>query len=186
MPLYALGDHVPQVADPARVYVAPDAHVIGQAALGLDVSIWFGASLRADNEPIIVGDETNIQEGCVLHVDPGFPLVIGRGATIGHSAILHGCTIGDYTLVGMGATILNGARIGAGSLVGAGALVTEGKEFPERSLIVGAPARVVRALDDAAVEGLRRAAETYVRNGRRYAATLREISLQEARRSPAP
>ncbi|MBN9061163.1 MAG: gamma carbonic anhydrase family protein [Rhizobiales bacterium 65-9] len=182
MSLYAVGRLIPTIADPARIYIAPGAHVMGQVVLGLDVSIWFGASLRADNEPIVVGDGTNIQEGCVLHVDPGFPLTIGRGATIGHKAILHGCTIGDGALIGMGATILNGARIGAGSLVGAGALVTEGKEFPERSLIIGAPARVARTLDDAAVEGLKRSAENYVRNGRRYAADLKEISLSEATR----
>lgn len=182
MPLYALDDHVPQIADPKRVYIAPGAHVMGQVVLGLDVSIWFNASIRADNEPIVIGDETNIQEGCVLHVDPGFPLTIGKRATIGHKAILHGCTIGDGALIGMGATVLNGARIGRGSLIGAGALVTERKEFPEHSLIVGAPARVVRTLDAATIDELLQAAARYVRNGKRYAASLKEIPLADARR----
>src|SRR5436309_1539398 len=130
MPLYALDDDFPQMADPARVYVAPGAHVIGKVLIGLDVSIWFNATVRGDNEPITIGDESNIQESCVLHTDPGFPMTIGRGVTVGHRAILHGCVIGDHSLIGMGATVLNGARIGTGSLVGAGALITEGKAFP--------------------------------------------------------
>ncbi|MET0606236.1 MAG: gamma carbonic anhydrase family protein, partial [Beijerinckiaceae bacterium] len=174
-PVYALKDWTPVIADPSRLYVAPGAHIVGQVSLGLDVSVWFNASVRADNEPIKIDDETNIQEGCVLHVDPGFPMRIGRGATIGHKAILHGCTIGDNSLIGMGAIVLNGAKIGTNSLVGAGALVTEGKEFPANALIVGVPARVVRELDSAAIGRLRMAAENYVQKGRLYRDKLRVI-----------
>ncbi len=128
--------------------------------------------IRGDVAPIRIGARTNIQDGAVLHADPGFPLEIGEGCTIGHRAIVHGCTVGDNTLIGMGATVLNGARIGANCLVGAGALVTEGKEFPDGSLIVGAPAKVVRSLDAAAIEGLRQSAERYAANARRFAAGL--------------
>lgn len=175
MPLYALDEHVPQIADPERLWLAPDARVIGRVTLGLDVGIWFGAILRGDNEPIVIGDRTNVQEAVVMHVDPGLPLTVGADVTIGHGAIVHGCTIGDGTLIGMGATILNGARIGRSCLVGANALVTEGKEFPDNSLIVGAPAKAVRVLDEAAIAGLRRSAAVYVENGRRYRRGLRPI-----------
>ena len=130
MPLYALGQHAPLIPEPGQFWIAPDAHVIGQVVLGQDVGIWFGAVLRGDREPIRVGAATNIQEGAMLHTDPGFPMTIGQGCTIGHHAILHGCTIGDNVLVGMGATIMNGAVLGENSIVGAGALVTEGKSFP--------------------------------------------------------
>jgi len=175
MPLYALDEHVPQIADPARLWLAPNAQVIGRVTLGLDVGIWFGAILRGDNEPIRIGDRTNVQEAVVMHVDPGLPLTIGEDVTVGHGAIVHGCTIGDGTLIGMGATILNGARIGRSCLVGANALVTEGKEFPDNSLIVGAPAKAVRLLDEAAIAGLRRSAAVYVENGRRYRTGLRRV-----------
>src|SRR5262249_54214861 len=140
-----------------------------------DASIWFGAVLRGDNESIVIGAGSNVQEHTVMHTDLGFPLEVGRGCTIGHRAILHGCTISDNSLVGMGAIILNGARIGADSLVGAGALVTEGKEFPERSLIIGSPAKAIRTLDDAAVERLRESADHYVENGRRFRAGLKAV-----------
>lgn len=175
MPLYALGDAVPQTPDEDRFWIAPDAHVIGKVELGEDVGIWFGAVLRGDNEPIRVGARTNIQEGAMVHVDPGVPAIIGEGCTIGHHAIIHGCTIGDNTLIGMGATILNNAKIGRNCLVGANALVTEGKEFPDNSLIVGSPAKAIRTLDEAAVEGLKRSAESYVRNWKRFAKDLRKI-----------
>lgn len=175
MPVHALGDVEPELRAPERIFIAPDAHVIGRVILSPDVGIWFGAVLRGDNEPITVGEGSNIQEGSMLHTDMGFPLVIGVGCTIGHHAILHGCIIGDNVLVGMGATIMNGARIGANSLVGAGSLVTEGKSFPERSLIMGAPAKAIRTLDDAAVEGLRRSAASYVDNARRFRSDLRRI-----------
>lgn len=175
MPLYALAGMTPTTPANDRFWVAPDAHVIGDAVLGEDVGIWFGAVLRADNEPIVIGARTNIQEGAMLHVDPGFPLTIGEGCTIGHHAIVHGCTIGENSLVGMGATILNGAVIGRNCLVGANALVTEGKVFPDNSLIVGSPARVVRTLDDTAAAGLKKSAESYVRNWKRFARDLRPL-----------
>lgn len=175
MPLYALGEHVPQVPAEERYWIAPDAHVIGKVVLGEDVGVWFGAVLRGDNEPITVGARTNIQEGAMLHVDAGYPVTIGEGCTIGHHAIVHGCTIGDNSLVGMGATILNGAKIGNNCLVGANALVTEGKEFPDNSLIVGSPAKAIRTLDDQAVAGLTRSAESYVRNWKSFAKDLRKL-----------
>lgn len=175
MPLYALDDLTPELKDRDRVWIAPDATVVGRVTLGLDVSIWFGVRLRAEHEPITIGDRSNVQEGAVLHVDPGFPMDIGEDVTIGHGAIVQGCTIGAGTLVGMGATILNGARIGRGCLIGANALVTEGKEFPDGSLIVGAPAKVVRELTPEAVEGCLKSAAGYVRNGRRFAAGLRRV-----------
>ncbi len=147
MPVYALGTARPSLPEDGRSWIAPGAHVIGDVALGEDVGVWFNASIRGDRAPIRVGARTNVQEGAVLHADPGFPLTIGEGVTIGHRAIVHGCTVGDNSLIGMGAIVLNGARIGANCLVGAGALVTEGKSFPDGSLIVGSPARAVRQLD---------------------------------------
>lgn len=175
MPLYSLGNLTPKVPSADKFWVAPDAHVIGQVDLGDDVGIWFGAVLRGDNEPIAIGAQTNIQEGVMIHTDPGFPVTIGAGCTIGHHAIIHGCTIGENSLVGMGATILNGARIGKNCLIGANALVTENKEFPDNSLIVGSPARVVRTLDEAAAAGLGLSAQSYVRNWQRFARDLKEI-----------
>ncbi|RCW24832.1 carbonic anhydrase/acetyltransferase-like protein (isoleucine patch superfamily) [Ciceribacter lividus] len=175
MPLYALGNFVPKTPAAERFWIAPDAHVIGQVELGLDVGIWFGSVLRGDNEPIVIGDGSNIQEGAMVHVDPGFPVRIGKGCTIGHHAIIHGCTIGDNSLIGMGATVLNGAKIGNNCLIGANALVTEGKEFPDNSLIVGSPARIVRTLDERAAAGLRLSAENYVRNWQRFARELRPL-----------
>ncbi|KAB0266645.1 gamma carbonic anhydrase family protein [Microvirga brassicacearum] len=175
MPLYSLGERVPQLPAGGHYWIAPDAHVIGSVRLGEDVGIWFGATLRGDNELIAIGARSNIQEGCVLHTDPGAPLTVGADCTIGHRAILHGCTIGDNSLIGMGATVLNRARIGANCLVGAGALVTEGKEFPDNSLIVGAPAKVVRTLDEAAIHALRESARRYVENWKRFANGLKRI-----------
>jgi len=175
MPIYAIDGTAPKFADRASNWVAPDAAVVGNVEIGSDVSIWFGAAIRGDNELIRIGEGTNVQEHTVMHSDPGFPLTIGLGCTIGHRAMLHGCTIGDNSLVGMGAIVLNGARIGRNSLVGAGSLVTEGKEFPDNSLIVGAPAKAIRTLDDAAVAGLRGAAQRYVENGRRFLAGLVEV-----------
>jgi carbonic anhydrase/acetyltransferase-like protein (isoleucine patch superfamily) len=175
MPLYALDGHAPETPGEGHYWVAPDAHVIGKVMLGADVGIWFGAVIRGDNETITLGAGTNVQEHAMLHTDPGFPLTTGRGCTLGHGAILHGCTLGDNVLVGMGAIVLNGAIIGEGSLVGAGALVTEGKEFPPHSLIVGSPARAIRTLDAAAREGLAKGAAGYVRNWRRFAAGMTRI-----------
>ena len=173
MPLYAIREARPAV--PASAWIAPSADVIGDARLGEQASVWFGAVIRADNTPILVGDRSNVQEGAMLHSDPHAPLTIGADVTIGHHAILHGCTIEDGSLVGMGATILNGAVIGTGSLVGAGALVTEGKVFPPHSLIVGAPAKAVRTLDEAQVAGLLASAAGYVARSAAFAAGLTRI-----------
>jgi carbonic anhydrase/acetyltransferase-like protein (isoleucine patch superfamily) len=175
MPLYALGEMQPKIPSPDRFWIAPTATVVGNVEIGDEVGIWFGAVLRADNDRIVLGDRTNIQEGVMIHNDRGFPVTIGPGCTIGHHAIIHGCTIGDNSLVGMGATILNGARIGNNCLVGANALVTEGKEFPDNSLIVGSPARVVRTLDQTAVEGLRRSSAHYVERWKLFARDLRAL-----------
>ena len=175
MAIYALGPHAPRLPAEDRCFIAPGAHVVGQVEVGDEVGIWFGATVRGDRDTIVIGARTNVQEGAVLHTDPGFPLVIGEGCTVGHRAIVHGCTIGPNSLIGMGATVMNGARIGANCVVGAGALVTEGKSFPDGSLIVGAPARAVRQLDEAAIEGLRRSAQSYVDNWRRFRAEMRRL-----------
>jgi carbonic anhydrase/acetyltransferase-like protein (isoleucine patch superfamily) len=175
MPLYSLDKIHPETPESTDFWVAPDAHVIGKVRLGKDVGIWFGAVLRGDNELIDIGARTNIQEHSMLHTDMGYPLTIGEGCTIGHRAILHGCSIGDNSLVGMGAIILNGARIGKNCLVGAGALVTEGKEYPDNSLIVGTPAKAIRELDDTASERLHLSAEGYARNWRRFASGMARI-----------
>jgi carbonic anhydrase/acetyltransferase-like protein (isoleucine patch superfamily) len=175
MPLYALDDHQPQVPGDDAFWLAPDAHVIGQVVLGRDVGIWFGAVLRGDNEPIVIGERSNIQDGVMIHVDRGDPVAVGCGCTIGHHAIIHGATIGDNSLIGMGATVLNGATIGANCLVGANALITEGKTFPDNSLIVGAPARLVRLLDEDAIAALRRSADSYVANWKRFKSGLRRL-----------
>ncbi len=175
MPIYALDDHAPTLPEAGSYWIAPDAHVIGRVRLAIDVGIWFGAVLRGDNEPIEIGERSNVQEGAMLHADPGFPLTVGADVTVGHHAILHGCTVGAGSLIGMGATVLNGARIGAGCLVGANALVTEGKVFPDGSLIVGSPAKVIRELDAEAIEGLRKSALGYVANWRRFNAGLQRL-----------
>jgi carbonic anhydrase/acetyltransferase-like protein (isoleucine patch superfamily) len=167
MPIYALGEFEPKTPGPDRFWLAPDAIIIG------NVGIWFGSVLRGDNEPIVVGKGSNIQEGVMIHTDPRYPATIGENCTIGHHAIIHGCSIGDNSLVGMGATILNGAKIGRNCLVGANSLVTEGKEFPDNSLIVGSPAKVMRVLDDEAVEKLKQSAVRYVANWKRFARDLR-------------
>ena len=175
MPIYSLDGVEPILPASGRYWVAPDAHVIGRVRLGDDVGIWFSTVLRGDNELIEIGEGTNVQEGCMFHTDPGYPMTIGAGCTIGHHAILHGCTIGTNSLVGMGSTLLNGARIGANSIVGANALVTEGKEFPDNSLIVGAPAKAIRTLDAAGAERLRGTALHYVQNFNRFAKGLKRI-----------
>ena len=176
MPIYSLDGVAPEFADESRTWIAPSAEVMGRVRIGLDVSLWFGVVVRADNDLIELGDGCNVQDGAMVHADPGSPASIGAGCTIGHHAIIHGATIGANSLVGMGATILNGAVIGENSLVGANALVTEGKVFPPGSLIVGAPARVARALSEEQIAGLRLSAASYVANGRRFAAGLRLIS----------
>ena len=168
MPIYAIDGNTPQFDDRPSNWIAPDATLIGKVRLGRNAGIWFGAVLRGDNEAIEIGEDSNVQEHTVMHTDIGFPLRVGKGCTIGHRALLHGCTVGDNSLIGMGAIVLNGARIAEDSLVGAGALVTEGKVFPPRSLIVGSPAKAIRQLDDKAVELLRWSAAHYVENGRRF------------------
>ena len=173
MPLYALDDRRPNVHPSA--WVAPSADVIGEAILDEQASLWFGAVVRADNTPIHIGARSNVQDGAVLHSDPGSPLTIGADCTVGHHAVLHGCTIEDGCLIGMGATILNDAVIGAGSLVGAGALVTESKTFPPASLIVGVPAKAIRTLGPDDLEKLRRSALGYAERAGRYAATLQRV-----------
>jgi carbonic anhydrase/acetyltransferase-like protein (isoleucine patch superfamily) len=175
MPIYALDGQAPDLPAAGRYWVAPDATLIGRVRLGEDVGIWFGSILRGDNEWISIGARSNVQEATVMHTDMGYPLEIGEDCTIGHRVILHGCTIGPRSLIGMGATILNGARIGRNCLVGANALVTEGKEFPDNSLIVGSPARVLRTLDAEAVAKLDHVAAAYVRNWKRFAGGLRRI-----------
>ena len=170
MPLYAIAGQQPTVHPSG--WVAPSAELIGDVHLGEEASVWFGAVIRADNTPIIVGARANIQEGAMLHSDPGAPCTVGEGCTVGHHAILHGCTLGANVLVGMGATVLNRAMIGEDCLIGAGALVTEGKVFPAGQLIVGAPARAVRALDPAAIAALKLSAAHYAAKAREYAATL--------------
>jgi carbonic anhydrase/acetyltransferase-like protein (isoleucine patch superfamily) len=175
MPLYEIEGLRPTLPADGSSWVAPSAELIGDVRLGRDVGIWFGVVIRADNTPIVVGDRTNIQEGSMLHSDPGVPLTLGEDCTIGHHAILHGCTIGDRVLVGMGATVLNHAVIGEDSLIGAGALVTEGKTFPPRSLIVGSPARAVRALTDEQVAGLKAAAAGYAERQGRFAKGLKRV-----------
>ncbi|MCB2111170.1 MAG: gamma carbonic anhydrase family protein [Defluviimonas sp.] len=171
--IYELDGIAPEIASDA--WVAPDANVIGKVVLEPQSSVWFGCTLRGDNEEIRVGRGSNVQESTVCHTDLGFALTIGADCTIGHKAMLHGCTIGDGTLIGMGATILNGARIGRGCLIGAGALVTEGKEIPDFSLVMGAPGRVVRMLDADAQARLLASAEGYRRNARRFAGGLRNV-----------
>jgi len=171
MPLYAFRDTAPTLSEGA--WVAPSADLIGDVRLGAGASVWFGAVIRADNTPIILGDETNFQDGAMGHSDPGFPLTIGARVTVGHHAILHGCTVHDEALIGMGARILNGAVIGEQCIVGAGALVTEGKVFEPRSLVVGSPARAVRTLSEEQVGMLRLSALHYREKAAAYAAGLR-------------
>ena len=173
MPLYSLGDLKPRLASGA--WAAPSADLIGDVRVKERASVWFGAVIRADNTPIIIGSGSNFQDGAIGHSDPGFPLVIGERVTVGHQAILHGCTIGNDCLIGMGARILNGAVIEPECIVGAGALVTEGKRFSSGSLIVGAPARMVRALTQEEREMLRGSAAHYAEKASRYAAVLTRI-----------
>ena len=172
MALYELDGVAPQVADSA--WVADSAQVMGNVQLAEGSSVWFGAVLRGDTETITVGKHSNVQDGTVMHADYGFPLVVGKRVTIGHQVMLHGCQIGDETLIGIGATVLNGAKIGKNCLVGARALVTEGKEFPDGSMILGSPAKVVRQLTPEQIEGLRRSAAHYVENAERYRKGLKK------------
>ena len=173
MPLYEIDANRPTVARDA--WVAPSADLIGDVRLGAQASVWFTAVIRADNTPILIGMRTNIQEGAMLHSDPGAPLVVGARVTVGHHAVLHGCTVEDDCLIGMGAILLNRAVIGAGSIVGAGALVTEGKQFPPGSLIVGSPARAIRTLDPETLTTLRASADLYAAKAAQYASELKRV-----------
>jgi carbonic anhydrase/acetyltransferase-like protein (isoleucine patch superfamily) len=175
MPTYSLDGQAPELPAASDHWIAPDAHVMGRVRLTKDVGIWFGAVLRGDNEWITIGAGSNIQEHAMLHTDMGYPLTVGHTCTIGHRAILHGCTIGNNTLIGMGAIILNGATIGNNCLVGAGALVTEGKSFPDNALIVGSPAKAIRTLDEEAVSRVALSAQNYVANWKRFQAGLKAI-----------
>jgi carbonic anhydrase/acetyltransferase-like protein (isoleucine patch superfamily) len=172
MPFYKLDGQAPEVPGEGQYYVAETAVLIGRVRLRFEASVWFGAVLRGDNEWIELGERSQIQDNATLHTDPGFPLTIGSNCVIGHNVILHGCTVGGNSLIGMGAIILNGARIGTNSLVGAGSVVTEGKSFPDKSLIVGAPARVIRTLDEEAASMIRAGADIYVRRWKQYAKGL--------------
>lgn len=173
MTVYALGDLIPTVD--ATAWIAPDANVIGNIILDAQASVWFGSTLRGDNELIHVGKGSNVQENCVFHTDMGYPLTIGENCTIGHKVMLHGCTIGDNSLIGMGATILNGAKIGKNCLIGAGALITENKVIPDGSLVMGAPGKVVRQLDDQAIKLLTGSALHYAENAARFRADLKPV-----------
>lgn len=173
MAIYRLGDLTPDIADSA--WVADSAVVIGRVTMAEDSSVWFNATLRGDTETLSIGRGSNIQDGSVLHADHGFPLTLGEGVTVGHQVMLHGCTVGDHSLIGIGAVVLNGAKIGRHCLVGAGALVTEGKEFPDGSMIIGSPARAVKPLTPEQIDGLKASARHYMSNARRYSADLQKI-----------
>ena len=175
MTIYALGDSKPQLPPQGEYWVAPSASVIGNVILQSNASVWFGAVLRGDNDPITVGPDSNIQDGSVLHTDMGSPLTLGRGVTVGHKAMLHGCEIGDYSLIGIGAVVLNGVKIGRNCIIGANALITEGKIIPDNSLVVGQPGKVVRERDPAHIAVLQMSAEHYVQNWKRFAAELRSL-----------
>ena len=175
MAIYELDGQGPELPADGRYWIADTATVIGRVRLKSHTSVWFGAVLRGDNEWIEIGERSQVQDNATMHTDPGFPLVIGASCVIGHNVILHGCTIGDNSLVGMGAILLNGARIGKNCLVGAGALVTEGREFPDNSLIVGAPARAVRTLDEGSRKMIAAGADIYVARSQQYANGLKRI-----------
>jgi carbonic anhydrase/acetyltransferase-like protein (isoleucine patch superfamily) len=172
---YALGGVSP-ILHPEGCWIAPSASVIGNVKLDRHASVWFAAVLRGDNDPIVIGEDSNIQDGCIMHTDPGFPMLVGRGCTVGHQAILHGCIIGDNSLIGMGATVLTGARIGNNCLIGANALVTEGKVIPDGSMVLGAPGKVIRHLSEDEIRRNAKAAAHYVANWQRFAEELRPLA----------
>jgi carbonic anhydrase/acetyltransferase-like protein (isoleucine patch superfamily) len=175
MAIYELDGEGPELPADGQYWIAETAAVVGRVRLHSDVSIWYGSVLRGDNEWIDIGARSQIQDNCTLHTDPGFPLTIGQDCVIGHNVVLHGCTIGHRSLIGMGAIVLNGAKIGADCLVGAGALITEGKEFPDGAVILGAPAKAVRETDEKARAMIARAAEVYVKRWKHYAAGLKRL-----------
>jgi len=173
MPIYQLGEWIPQIDSTA--FVHESAVLIGRVSIGPNASVWPCATLRADNEPIVLGPDSNCQDSCTLHTDPGFPLTVGRGVTVGHHVMLHGCTIGDDSLIGIQAVILNGAVIGRGCLIGACSLITEGKQIADGSLVLGSPGRVVRQMNAEDIERSRAAARAYMSRGRRYKSELKRI-----------
>jgi carbonic anhydrase/acetyltransferase-like protein (isoleucine patch superfamily) len=175
MPIYEIDGQAPEFPGEGKYYVADTAVLIGRVRLKADTSVWFGAVLRGDNEWIELGERSQIQDNSTLHTDPGFPMVIGSNCVIGHNVIMHGCTVGDNSLIGMGAIMLNGVKIGKNSLVGAGSVVPEGKSFPDNSLIVGSPARAIRTLDDKLIDMIRDGADIYVRRSKQYATGLKRI-----------
>jgi carbonic anhydrase/acetyltransferase-like protein (isoleucine patch superfamily) len=175
MAVFELDGASPDLPGNGRYWIAENACVIGRVRLKADTSVWFGSVVRGDNEWIELGERSQIQDNATLHTDPGFPITIGENCVIGHNVVLHGCVVGSNSLVGMGAILLNGAKIGCNCLVGAGALLTEGKEFPDNSLIVGSPARVLRSLDEKAAEMIREGADIYVRRWRQYSKGLKRI-----------
>ena len=175
MSVYQLGDVKPQLPGAGDYWIAPNAVVAGNVRLLKNASIWFGATLRGDNELITVGENSNVQDGSVLHTDPGCPLTIGNGVTIGHMVMLHGCVIGDDTLVGIGSIILNRTKIGRNCLIGANTLITEGKEIPDNSVVMGAPGRVVRLSGETEQNMIRYSAIHYVENWRRYASDMKAL-----------
>ena len=175
MTAYALGSVSPTL-HPEGCWIASSASVIGNVKLERNASVWFAAVLRGDNDPIVIGENSNIQDGCVMHTDPGFPMLVGSGCTVGHQAILHGCIIGDNTLIGMGATVLTGARIGNNCLIGANALVTEGKVIPDGSMVLGSPGKIIRQLSEDEIRRNAKAAAHYVANWQRFARELRPLA----------
>ncbi len=175
MTVYALGDNMPTLPESGNYWVAPDAQVMGHIVLLENASVWFGAVLRGDNEAITIGVNSNVQDGAVMHTDMGFPLTLGTNVTIGHQAMLHGCTVGDNSLIGIGATVLNGAKIGKNCLIGAHALVGEGKEIPDNSMVLGMPGKVVRTLDETNEQIMIASAAHYVENWQRYKRDLKVI-----------
>ena len=175
MPVYAIGDAAPVLPEDGDYWIAPNAMVMGRVILKRQASVWFGVTIRGDNDPITIGERSNVQDGSVLHTDEGVPLTIGDDVTVGHMVMLHGCTIGDGSLIGIGSIILNRARIGKNCLVGANTLITEGKEFPDNSMIMGSPGKVVRELDPKNAQALIHGAAHYVANWKRYARDLKAI-----------
>lgn len=175
MTVYALGDKTPTLPESGNYWVAPGAQVLGDVTLMENASVWFNAVIRGDNDPIVIGENSNIQDGAVMHTDVGFPMTLGRDVTVGHQAMLHGCTVGDNSLIGIGATILNGAKIGKNCLIGAHALVGEGKEIPDNSMVLGMPGKVVRQLDENNAAILKASAAYYVTNWQRFKTDLKEV-----------
>ena len=184
MPVYALDGVAPQI-DPDVGWIAPTAVLVGDVVVGAEAGIWFGVVARGDIERISIGARSNVQENTVLHTDKGYPLTIGENCTIGHAAIVHGCTIGDNTLIGMGATVLNGAKIGKNCLIGANALITENKVIPDNSMVVGAPGKVIREIDEEGVRNLAASADRYVKNARRFATGMADVTARPSDFDPA-